>query len=70
MTDKQANEAAEAMFWTIAMYQKGYEAIKRENQDLNKYEVFKLTEIWWDGVMTMVGLQGQTPRNNDTRGLL
>lgn len=45
MTNKQANEAAEAMFWTIAMYQKGYEAIKRENRDLDTYEVFKLTEI-------------------------
>lgn len=65
MTNKQANEAAEAMFWTIAMYQKGYEAIKRENRDLDTYGVFKLTEIWWDGVMTMVGLQGQKPSNND-----
>ncbi len=70
MTNKQASEAAEAMIWTIAMYQKGYEAIKRENRNLDTYEVFKLTEIWWDGVMTMVGLQGQTPRNNDTMGLL
>lgn len=65
MTDKQANEAAEAMFWTISMYQKGYETIKKENPNLELR-----TEIWWDGVMTMVGLQGQTPRNNDTRGLL
>lgn len=65
MTNKQANEAAEAMFWTIAMYQKGYETIKRENRDLELKEVFKLTEIWWDGVMTMVGLQGQKPSNND-----
>lgn len=70
MTNKQANEAAEAMFWTISMYQKGYETIKRENPKLELREVFKLTEIWWDGVMTMMGLQGQTPRNNDTRGLL
>lgn len=34
MTDKQANDAAEAMFWTIAMYQKGVRSHKKREPRL------------------------------------
>ena len=67
MTNRQAEEAAEAMFWTIAMFQKGYEAIRKENKGLDNDDIMALTSIWWDGVMTMVGVGQQS--KDDPSGL-
>lgn len=65
MTDKQASDAAEAMYWTIAMFQKGYETIRKENKGLDHGDILALTSIWWDGVMTMVGIGQQSEDDFD-----
>lgn len=63
MTDKQAKEVTEAMMMTIATFQKGYETILRENKGLEYDRVLQLTDIWWNGVMSMIGLGMQ--RNDE-----
>ena len=58
MTDKQAKDATESILWTISAFQIGYKTIRKENPGIPNEDVIKLTEVWWGGVMAMIGYAG------------
>ena len=48
------NEMNEFFLETVKIFNHGYQQIRKDNPELTVIQVSKLTEIWWNGVMTML----------------
>jgi hypothetical protein len=53
MDEENLNELFKGFMATLSIFNKGFQTICNENEELTTEQATALTKVWWDGMMVM-----------------